>query len=83
MPGLSEEILFDTDEVAKALEEEEDNFSDEESDNDDFNEMMENDGVSFLEESILCISLNSLTYFFYFSAPTSQNEVSSGWTFFI
>lgn len=46
MPGLPEEILFDTDEVAKALEEEEDRFSDEESENDDFDELFESDGVS-------------------------------------
>lgn len=46
MPGLPEEILFDTDEVAKALEEQEDRFSDEESENDEFEELMESDGVS-------------------------------------
>jgi hypothetical protein len=45
MPGLPDEILFDTDEVAKALEEEEDRFSDEELEDDDFDEMMESDGV--------------------------------------
>ncbi len=45
MPGLPEEILFDTDEVAKALEAEEDRFSDEESENDEFDELFESDGV--------------------------------------
>jgi len=62
MPGLPEEILFDTDEVAKALEEEEDRFSDEESDNDDFDEMMENDGLPPLKMKCLAegLSLSSI-----------------------
>jgi hypothetical protein len=45
LPGLPEEILFDTDELAKALEEEEDRFSDTDSD-ESFDELMESDGVS-------------------------------------
>jgi hypothetical protein len=46
MPGLPEEILYDTDEVAKALEEKEDRFSDEESESDEFEELFESEGVS-------------------------------------
>ena len=53
MPGLPEQILFDTDEVAKALEEEEDRFSDEESENDVFDEMMEGDGLPPLKMKCL------------------------------
>jgi len=83
MPGLPEEILFDTDEVAKALEEEEDRFSDEELEDDDFDEMMEHDGVSLcLINIILAVLFYSLTPCFY-SAPTSQNEMPSRRTFFI
>ena len=47
LPGLPEEILFDTDELAKALEEEEDRFSDTDSD-ESFDELMESDGVSII-----------------------------------
>lgn len=46
LPGLPEEILFDTDELAKALEAEEDRFSDDDTDTEDFEELMESDGVS-------------------------------------
>ncbi len=45
LPGLPEEILFDSDELAKALEEEEDRFSDTNSE-ESFDELMESDGVS-------------------------------------
>lgn len=44
LPGLPEEILFDTDEQAKALEEQEDRLPDEGS-GEDFDELMESDGV--------------------------------------
>ncbi len=53
MPGLPEEILFDTDQMAKALEEEEDRFSDTDSDeNESFDELMESDGVSHIYISL-------------------------------
>jgi hypothetical protein len=47
LPGLPEEILFDTDETAKALEEQEDRFSDTDSE-EPFDDLMESDGVSFV-----------------------------------
>jgi hypothetical protein len=47
LPSLPEEILFDTDEQVKELEEEKDRFSDEDS-SQDFEELMENDGVRTL-----------------------------------
>ena len=50
LPGLPEEVLFDSDQMAKALEEEEDRFSDTDSeevdDKQSFDELMESDGVS-------------------------------------
>jgi len=70
MPGLSEEILFDTDELAKALEEEEDNFSDTSTDDsreislgtEGFEEMMESDGLPPLKMKCIAdgLSLKSI-----------------------
>lgn len=44
LPGLPEEVLFDTDKQVKELKEQKDRFSDQES-SQDFEELMENDGV--------------------------------------
>ena len=62
LPGLPEEILFDTDEQAKALEEEEDRFSETDSEAEEsFDELMENDGVSIYQYSI-CSHLMMLNF---------------------
>ena len=68
MPGLPEEVLFDTDELAKALEEkeEEENFSDtasDESSHDVFEELMKFDGLpplkmKCLAEGLSLVSIN-------------------------
>ena len=47
LPGLVDEVLFDTDLLAKALEEQEEIYSETESDmSENFEELMESDGVS-------------------------------------
>ena len=65
LPGLSDEILFDTDELAQALEEEEgDDFTDTSSEDDDetssdyFEELMESDGLPPLKMKCLADGLS-------------------------
>ncbi len=76
LPGHPEEVLFDTDEMAKALEEEEDRFSETDSD-ESFDELMESDGVSsLLDDSIhssFCIISSNL--FYDFSASSTKDEM--------
>ena len=65
LPGLPDEILFDTDELAKALEEEEDIFSETDSEDDRssaFEELMEGDGLPPLKMKCLAggLSLGSI-----------------------
>jgi len=62
LPGLPEDILFDTDELAKALEAEEDRFSDDDTDTEDFEELMESDGLPPLKMKCLAegLSLESI-----------------------
>jgi len=64
LPGLPDEILFDTDEMAKALEEEEDAFSETDSDEQSiaFEELMESDGLPPLKMKCLAggLSLKSI-----------------------
>jgi len=60
LPGLQDEILFDTDELAKALEEEEDSFS--EHSTNAFEELMESDDLPPLKMKCLAegLSLKSI-----------------------
>lgn len=61
LPGLPEEILFDTDELAKALEEKEDTFQSDD-DSETFEELMESDGLPPLKMKCVAdgLSLKSI-----------------------
>jgi len=60
LPGLPDEVLFDTDAVAAAREEEEEDLDDSEEDGDeeDFEELMEEDGLPPLKMKALCEGLS-------------------------
>ncbi len=60
MPGISDETLFDTDALAAALEEEEDVLTetDSEAEDEDFEEMMECDGLPPLKMRVIAEGLN-------------------------
>ena len=69
LPGLADEILFDTDLLAKALEEQEEIYSDTESDmSQTFEELMESDGVSAFLLTRHCIALSVLIYLFFYQS---------------
>ena len=59
LPGLPDEVLFDTDALAAAREEEDDELdSDLEDDEEDFEELMEEDGLPPLKMKALCERLS-------------------------
>lgn len=58
MPGIPEEVLFDTDAAAAALEEQDDDDSGEEVEEDAFEQLMEEDGLPPLKMKALCESLS-------------------------
>lgn len=62
LPGLPDEVLFDTDALAAAREEEEDEFTESDDDEDSFEELMEFDGLPPLKVKVLTqgLSLRSI-----------------------
>lgn len=58
MPGIPEEVLFDTDAAAAALEEQDDDDSGEEVEEDAFEQLMEEDGLPPLKMKAQCESLS-------------------------
>jgi hypothetical protein len=58
MPGIPDEMLFDTDANAAALENEDDNEESAEEEEDEFEQLMEEDGLPPLKMKALCESLS-------------------------
>ena len=62
LPGLADEVLFDTDALAAAKEEDQDDFTESDSDEETFEELMADDGLPPLKMRAFCegLSLKSI-----------------------